>query len=141
MSVSNIDIFENLLAYHETVLLYGAEVWALGRKEERLLDTTEMRVLRTGVVKRVALRDRDRSDKSRRDLGAENITFKATLRWYGHILQTDEGNKVKPTMKMEVRGTEAKGRPRTRWMGNIRHDMNKYGLEEGYEQIRFGGGI
>ena len=48
---------------------------------------------------------------------------------------------MKPMMKMEMRGTEAKGRPRTRWMGNIRHDMNKCDLEEGYEQIRFGGGI
>ena len=29
------------------------------------------------------------------------------------------------TMKIDVRGTEAKGRPRMRWMENIRHDMNK----------------
>ena len=28
-------------------------------------------------------------------------------------------------MKMEVRVTRAKGRPRMRWMDNIRHDMNK----------------
>ena len=37
----------------------------------------------------------------------------------------DEGNKVKQTIKMEVRGTRAKGRPGMRWMDNIRHDMNK----------------
>ena len=37
----------------------------------------------------------------------------------------DEGNKVKQTMKMEVRGTRAKGRPRMRWMDNIRHDISK----------------
>ena len=43
----------------------------------------------------------------------------------------DVGNKVKQTMKMEVRGTWEKGRPRMRWMDNIRHDMNKCGLEEG----------
>ena len=35
----------------------------------------------------------------------------------------DEGNKVKQTVKME-------GRPRMRCMANIRHDMNKCGLEE-----------
>ena len=44
------------------------------------------------------------------------------LHWYGHILWLGRENKVKQTMKMEVRG--AKGRPRIRWMDNIRHDMN-----------------
>ena len=48
-------------------------------------------------------------------------------------MRMGKGNKVKQTMKMEVRGTRVKGRPRRRWMDkpyNIRHDMNKCGLEE-----------
>ena len=52
--------------------------------------------------------------------------------WKEHfeaILQTDEGNKVKQMMKMEVRVSRAKGRPIMRWMDNI-----------GHEQLRFGGG-
>ena len=59
------------------------------------------------------------------DLGAENITMKTRLRWHGHILTTDKGNKVKENIKIDV----------TRmWMENIRHnDMNKNGLD-------FGGG-
>ena len=32
-------------------------------------------------------------------------------------------------MKMEVRGTQVKGRPRMRWMDNIRHDRNQHILE------------
>ena len=58
----------------------------------------------------------------------KNITLKvrqARLRWYEHILLMDEENKVKRMMKMEVGGTRAKGRPRMRWMDNIRHDINK----------------
>ena len=43
---------------------------------------------------------------------------------------------VMQTMKMEVRGTRGKGRPRMRWMDNMRHDMNKCGLEEGDAQDR-----
>ena len=43
----------------------------------------------------------------------------------------EKENKVKQTMKMEVRGARAKGRPRMRWMDNIRHDMNKCSLEVG----------
>ena len=64
-------------------------------------------------IKDVALRDRVRSDK----IGSGKITLtarKARLHQYGHILRTDEGNKVKQTMKMEVRGVRAKGRPRIR---------------------------
>ena len=119
------------------VLLYGAEVWTLRRKEERLLETTEMRMLRR--IKGVTLRDRQRSDEIRRELGVENITFKARqsrLRWYGHTLRMDERNKVKQIMKIEVRGNRARGRPRLRWMDNIRHDMNACGLEEEDAQNR-----
>ena len=57
------------------------------------------------------------------------------MRWYVHILRTNEENKMKQTMKMVVRGTRAKGRPRMRWM-EIRHDMNKCGLEGGNSQDR-----
>ena len=78
----------------------------------------------------------ERSDEIGRDLGVENITLKARLHWYGHILRMEEGNKVKQNIKMEVRGTPAKGRPRMRWMDNIRHDITKCGLEEGDAQDR-----
>ena len=52
------------------------------------------------------------------------------------ILRMDDENKVKQTMKVEVRGTRAKGRPRMRWMDNIRHGMNECGSEEGDGQDR-----
>ena len=57
--------------------------------------------------------------------------MQARLRRSGHIIWLDEGNGVKETMKMKARGTRAKGRPRMRWMDNIRPGMDKYGLEEG----------
>ena len=42
------------------VLLYGAEVWVTRKKEEHLLETTEMRMLRR--IKGVTLKDRERSE-------------------------------------------------------------------------------
>ena len=51
-------------------------------------------------------------------------------------MRMNEENKVKQTMKTEVRGTRGEGRPRMRWMGNIRHDTNESGLEEGDDQDR-----
>ena len=70
-------------------------------------------------------------------MGTENITLKARqarLRWNGHILRMAQENNVKQPMKMEVGGTRTKGRPRMGWMDNIRHDMDKCGLEEGDTQ-------
>ena len=64
----------------------------------------------------------------------ESEASQVALVW--HILRMDEESKVKQTMnnkclKIAVRGsTGAKGKQKMRWMFSIRHDMNKYGLEE-----------
>ena len=42
----------------------------------------------------------------------------------------DEENNLKQTMKLEVRGTLAKGRQHMRWMDNIRHVISKCGLDD-----------
>ena len=57
----------------------------------------------------------------------ESEANQAALVW---TYYADKGNTVEQTKKTEVRGTWAKGRARMRWMDNIRHDMNKSGLEE-----------
>ena len=49
------------------------------------------------------------------------------LRWCGHMLRMDEGNKATQKMKMKVRGTRAKWRPRMSWMYNI--------MQTGYEYV------
>ena len=57
------------------VMLYGAETWALRRKEESLLERTEMRMVRwiTGV----SLMQRMESEMIRRMAGICNIREKA----------------------------------------------------------------
>ena len=44
------------------------------------------------------------------------------------VPRVDERNEVKQTMKMEVRGSRAKGRQRMRWRDNIKPDINECGL-------------
>ena len=51
-------------------------------------------------------------------------------------MRKDEGNKMKQTMKMELRGTQTKEIPTVGRMYNIMNDTNKYGLEEGVAQDR-----
>ena len=89
----------------------------------------------------------------------ENITLKprqTRSRWYGHIFYG--WLKMQQTIMIEVRVRRSKGRPRMRWMDNIRqpipllptgkplglrgetpsiiinirHDMNACAVEEGY---------
>ena len=102
------------------VLLYGAEVWTMGRKEERLLEATEMRMLRR--IKGVTLKDKERSENIRKELGVNDINEKVKeirMRWYGHVLRMDDGNPVKEVMHTEVEGKRPRGRPRKRWKDNI----------------------
>lgn len=46
------------------MLLYGAKTWALGKEEERLLDRTEMKMLRW--IRNISLRERLRNEEMRR---------------------------------------------------------------------------
>ena len=53
------------------VRLYGAECWTVRKKEERILEKTEMRMLRR--IKGVTLRDRVKSVDIRKELGVNSI--------------------------------------------------------------------
>ena len=67
-------------------MLYGAEVRTVRQKEERMLKTTEMKMLQ--CIMGVSLRDRKRSGNITRELRVESITNRvqlARLCWYGHL--------------------------------------------------------
>ena len=57
------------------VLLYGAETWALQRKEEEILERTKMRMLRW--ILGVSLMERIESEEIRKRVGVCKITEKA----------------------------------------------------------------
>ena len=78
------------------IFLYSAEVWVTRKKEERILESTEMKISRR--IKGVTLKDRKRSEDIRRELGINNISDKlreTRLRWYGHVVRMEDGNEVK----------------------------------------------
>lgn len=51
------------------------------------------------------------------------------LQWYGHVLRIGEDYLGKRVMEMKVEGTRARGRPKQRWMENVREDLREKGLE------------
>jgi len=64
-------------------MMYGADVWTVTRREEGLLERTEMRMLR--LILGVSLKDKKRNEDFRKTLGVACVTDKireARLRWY-----------------------------------------------------------
>ena len=92
------------------VLLYGAECWTVRRKEEQILEKTEMRMLRR--IKGVTLRDKVKSVDIRKELGVNSIQEKVReirLRWYGHMQRMEENNERRAVVDMSVPGKRPRG--------------------------------
>ena len=92
------------------VLLYGAECWTVRKKEEQILEKTEMIMLRR--IKGVTLRDKLKSVDIRKELGVTSIQEKVRemrLHWYGHMQRMEENNEVRAFVDMEVPGKRPGG--------------------------------
>ena len=113
------------------VLMYGSETWALRQKEEAKLERTEMRMLRW--IMGISLLERLENDEIRRMAGVVKITEmirEARLRWCGHVLRMDGGERVRRAWEEPVRGRRSRGRQRIRWRDKVRDDMERRGLVE-----------
>ena len=112
------------------VLLYGAEAWALRRKEEGVLERTEMRMLRW--ILGVSLMERIESEEIRKRVGVCKITDKAResrLRWYGHVARRDEDSLIRKVHDMGIEGRRSRGRQKIRWRDVIGRDMKALDIE------------
>ena len=108
------------------VILYGAECWKTGVKEENILEKTEMRMLRR--IKGVTVKDKMKSEDIRKDLGVGSIKSKAResrLRWFGHVHRKEQESNLRQVMDMEIPGRRLRGRPRGRWHDLVDRDMRE----------------
>lgn len=81
----------------------------------------------------ITRRDRERNDSVRCKLGVAKVSKKvqeSRLRWYGHVLRREEEYVGRKVLKMKLPGKRKRGRPKWRWMDNIKKDMEEVGLEE-----------
>lgn len=117
-------------------LLYGSECWPMRKSEEQKLHVTEMKMLRWSGG--VTLKDKVRNEHIRGTLKVANIADKLTetrLRWYGHVMRREKEHMTRYVMDIEE-PKRGRGRPPTTWMGTIRNDLKRTGLQPEMTQMR-----
>ena len=118
-------------------MLYGAECWAMRKKEEHLQNKTEMRMLRW--IQEISLKDHVRSEEIRKRLNVMPIVDQVTKRrlsWYGHLKRRKPEDMKIIVLDMEIPGKRPRDRPCIRWIDNIRRDMILHGLDESMTEDR-----
>ena len=111
-------------------MTYGAECWAVRKKDDNRLHVAEMRMLRW--IRGKTRKDHVRNQSIQEDAKVcQMSTFlrQKRLNLYGHIRRREEeDNLSRKIMDMVVSGKRRRGRPRRRWIDNNREDMSKYEL-------------
>ena len=106
--------------------MYDAEMWAVKKAQEKMLDVAEIRMLRwmSGVSKL----GRIRNERIRGAMKVGEISNKvqeSRLKGYGHVLRKEDEYVGKRVMGMEVPGKRRRGRPKQRWLDSIRNDLSE----------------
>jgi hypothetical protein len=116
-------------------VLYGCETWPLTVREEHKLRVFENRVLR-----RIFEPKRDGVTGGWRKLNNEElhnlysspsiirIIKSRRMRWVGHVAGMGEKRNVYRLLVGKPEGRRPLGRPRRRWMNNIKMDLLEIGL-------------
>jgi len=122
-----IKIYRNIIL---PVVLYGCEAWWLTLREER-----KLRVFENMVLRRIFGPWRDEVTGEWRRMHNEELNdFYCSpnivrvikwrrMRWAGHVARMGEERGVYRVLVGKAEGKRPLGRPRRRWMDNIRMDL------------------
>ena len=116
------------------VVLYGCETWSLTLREER-----KLRVFENMVLRRIFGPRRDEVTGQWRRLHNEELNDlysspnilrvikSRRMRWVGHVARMGEEREVYRVLVGKPEGKRPLGRPRRRWVDNIRMDLQEVG--------------
>ena len=122
------------------VALYGSECWPTTVKHEQALHVMEMRMLRWSLG--LTRYDRITNDDVRKRMGVAPITDKmreSRLRWYGHVIRSDEKTVAKNALQFSPKGKRPRGRPKKRWLDGLKEDMKRVNVtpEDALERTKW----
>jgi hypothetical protein len=112
------------------VALYGTECWPATAKHEQALHTMEMRMLRWTLG--LTRLDHVMNEDVRKVMGVAPIADRmqdARLRWYGHVLRSEEESVAKTALNFSPPGKRPRGRPKKRWLDRMKEDMRSVNVE------------
>jgi hypothetical protein len=114
--------------------LYGCETWSLTLREEHRLRVFENRVLRRifGPKRYEVMGEwRKLHNEELRDLYSSpsiiSIIKSRRIRWTGHVARMGEKRNAYRLLLGKPEGKRPSGRPRRRWVDNIRTDLGEIG--------------
>jgi len=111
--------------------MYESECWTLRKEDERRLLVAEMTWLRR--IRGRSRRERIRNEKTKEELGAEEMVIKKIKRrrptWFGHVERMEGKRLPNSALHRHVRGERSRGIQRKRWMGNVREDLEEKGIQ------------
>jgi hypothetical protein len=117
------------------VVLYGCETWSLAEREEHKLRVFENRVLRRIFgPKRDGVMGgwRKLHNKELHNLYSSpsiiRIIKSRRMRWVGHVARMGEKRNVYRLLVGKPEGRRPLGKPRCRWIDNIKIDLLEIGL-------------
>ena len=115
-------------------VLYGCETWSL-----TLLEGRKLRVFENMVLRRIFGPRRDEVTREWRRLHNEELNDlysspnilrvikSRRMRWAGHVARMSEERVVYRVLVGKLEGKRPPGRPRRRWVDNIRMDLQEVG--------------
>jgi hypothetical protein len=112
-----------------SLFLYGSETWSLTVREEHKLRVFENRVLRIFGPKRDGVTGgwRKLHNEEIHNLYSSpsiiRIIKSRRMRWTGHVARMGEKRNVYRLLVGKPEGSRPLGRPRRRWMDNIKMDL------------------
>ena len=118
------------------VVLYGCETWSLTLREEG-----KLRVFENMVLRRIFGPRRDEVTEEWRRLHNEELNDlysspnivrvikSRRMRWAGHVARMGKERGVYRVLVGKPEGKRPLGRPRRRWVDNIRMDLQEVGCE------------
>ena len=118
------------------VVLYGCETWSLKLREERKLRVFENMVLRRifGLRRDEVTGEWRRLHNDLNDLYSSpnivRVIKSRRTRWTGHVARMGEERGVYRVLVGKPEGRRPPGRPRRRWVDNIKMDLQE--VECGY---------
>ena len=115
-----------------SVLLYASETWALKIEDVNHIKRNDNMMICWICSSKLADKIPMLNLRSRLGLHSIDDTLRYNrLPWYGHLKRMDNDRWSNKIMDYNTTGTYPRGRPKKRWLDNIKHNLSSLNLNEG----------